>query len=98
MMHKRCHVVLRDEAHAHLPPVEPLDVEIGESETLLPAGTVSSMLEGTIVVQVHRLTPPFCLGASFYLRPAGVACIYMLSCLLVAHCCYSCWLRQHRRV
>ena len=33
-------------------PVEPLDVEIGESEVLLPAGTISSMLEGTIVVQV----------------------------------------------
>ena len=42
----------RDEAHAQLAPLEPLDVEIGESDTLLPAGTVSSILEGTIVVQV----------------------------------------------
>lgn len=65
MLHKICHVDHRDEAHAHLPPVEPLNVEIGESETLLPAGTVSSILEGTIVVQVLRLTQPFCLGASF---------------------------------
>ena len=61
MMLNICHVDCRDEAHAHLPPVEPLDVEIGESETLLPAGTVSSILEGTIVVQVPRLTPPFYL-------------------------------------
>lgn len=54
-MQEACHVGCRDEAHARLPPVEPLDVDIGESETLLSAGTVSSILEGTIVVQVtHR--------------------------------------------
>ena len=56
------HVDCRDDAHARLLPVEPLDVEIGESETLLPAGTVSSILEGTIVVQVPSLTQPFILG------------------------------------
>lgn len=49
---RNCVVACRDEAHAHLPPVKPLDVVIGESEALLPAGTVSSILEGTIVVQV----------------------------------------------
>jgi len=32
--------------------VEPLHVEIGESEPLLAAGTISSILEGTIIVQV----------------------------------------------
>ncbi|KAL3149890.1 hypothetical protein ABBQ38_013255 [Trebouxia sp. C0009 RCD-2024] len=41
----------KDEGHAQLPPVKPLDVVIGESEALLPAGTVSSILDGTIVVQ-----------------------------------------------
>ena len=45
-------LLCRDEAAAQLAPVEPLDVKIGESEVLLPAGTISSMLEGTIVVQV----------------------------------------------
>ena len=48
----------RDEAAALMAPVEPLDVEIGEGEVLLPAGMVSSMLEGTIVVQV---CPDACL-------------------------------------
>lgn len=38
-----------------LAPVEPLDVEIGEFEVLLPAGIISSMLEGTIVVQVSMI-------------------------------------------
>ncbi len=42
----------REEAASHLVPVEPLHVEIGESEPLLSAGTISSILEGTIVVQV----------------------------------------------
>ncbi|KAL0037235.1 hypothetical protein WJX79_007787 [Trebouxia sp. C0005] len=41
----------KDEAAAQLAPVEPLHVEIGESEPLLAAGTISSILEGTIVVQ-----------------------------------------------
>ena len=45
----------RDEAAAQATPVEPLDVEIGEAEALLPAGTISSILEGTIVVQVCYL-------------------------------------------
>ena len=40
-------------------PVEPLNVEIGESEALLPAGSISSLLDGTIVVQVGLM---FCSG------------------------------------
>lgn len=55
-MKAKCDVGCRDEGHAHLPPLEPLNVEIGESESLLAAGTVSSILEGTIVVQVPCLT------------------------------------------
>lgn len=52
-----CDVECRDEGHAQLPPVKPLDVVIGESEALLPAGTVSSILDGTIVVQVTHSFP-----------------------------------------
>ncbi len=46
-------------AAAHLPPLEPLDVEIGESEALLAAGTISSIMEGTIVVQVWLSSSSF---------------------------------------
>ena len=77
MMHKICHVDCRDEANAHLLPVEPLDVQIGESETLLPAGTVSSILEGTIVVQVPRLTPPSYLAVQ--LCDACMCCMHVIS-------------------
>lgn len=41
----------KDEAAAHQEAVEPLDVEIGPAEALLPAGIISSILQGTIVVQ-----------------------------------------------
>lgn len=58
-MQNSLYVNCRDEGHAHLPPVEPLHVEIGESESLLAAGTVSSILEGTIVVQVPCRTLSF---------------------------------------
>lgn len=54
-------------------PVEPLDVEIGESEVLLPAGTISSMLEGTIVVQVI-----FCIPSLFPHNSLSLA---------MSHCC-----------
>lgn len=49
-------VLCREEATAQLTPVEPLHVEIGPAEVLLPAGTISNMLEGTIVVQVSLCT------------------------------------------
>lgn len=35
-----------------LPPPEPLDVEIGAQDALTPAGAVSAVIEGMIVVQV----------------------------------------------
>lgn len=56
----------REEAAALIAPVEPLEVEIGEAEVLLPAGNISSMLEGTIVVQVTPLSF-LCTRASLHL-------------------------------
>ncbi|KAL0048917.1 hypothetical protein WJX82_002315 [Trebouxia sp. C0006] len=52
----------KDEAAAQLAPVEPLHVEIGESEPLLAAGTISSILEGTIVVQEAENGRALCEG------------------------------------
>ena len=46
---------------AGLPPVEPLDVDITADDTLLPAGTISAVIDSQIVVQVatavHSLAP-----------------------------------------
>lgn len=37
-----------------LPPIQVLEVEIGEQDVLLPAGKITSVLEGVIVVQACR--------------------------------------------
>ena len=73
----------RDEAVAHLPPLEPLNVEVGESEALLPAGTISSILEGTIVVQV---CPSL---AALSLVPVSMSCANLAIIVLLLHAAVS---------
>ena len=43
-------------AQDDLPPVEVLELEIGEQEVLLAAGKISSVLEAVIVVQARHRT------------------------------------------
>ena len=57
-----------DSAADKLPPPEPLDVEIGPQDALTPAGAISAIIEGMLVVQVGfwpwywdcRLCPTLC--------------------------------------
>lgn len=42
-----------EEQQAGLPPVEPLDVKISQSDTLLPIGSVTAVVGDQIIVQVN---------------------------------------------
>lgn len=55
-----------------LPAPEPLDIQVGPDDRLLPVGTVSAIVGPTIVVQVcrmHRKLPP---SPQLICRPASM--------------------------
>ena len=56
-----------DAAADKLPPPEPLDVQIGTQDALSPAGAISAVSEGMIVVQVGHLSSS-CLPAQILLN------------------------------
>ncbi|KAK9832441.1 hypothetical protein WJX74_010358 [Apatococcus lobatus] len=60
-------LIAEDSAADKLPPPEPLDVEISPQDAVTPAGAISAVIEGIIVVQAPEQSPA--------LREGSVLCL-----------------------